>query len=146
MTKHEAFLEYELRKKRDERNAKLPEGVGKLAEHHARKQGIRWVGIDPVDAMIATLSGLLRPDEGSITLFGNELNRIPEEDLFALRARTGMVFQEGALFDSLTIRDNVAFQLIQEKVDVVKAAIAGLIGRGLSDRQDRPSTQPPPRD
>lgn len=67
--------------------------------------------------LLKLANGLLRPDAGSITLFGNELNRIPEEDLFALRARTGMVFQEGALFDSLTIRDNVAFQLIQEKVD-----------------------------
>jgi len=39
-----------------------------------------------------------------------------EEDLFPLRTRTGMVFQEGALFDSLTVRDNVAYQLIQEGV------------------------------
>ena len=41
---------------------------------------------------------------------------MPEEKLFPLRARTGMVFQEGALFDSLTVRDNVAYQLIQERV------------------------------
>jgi phospholipid/cholesterol/gamma-HCH transport system ATP-binding protein len=41
---------------------------------------------------------------------------LPEEQLFPLRTRTGMVFQEGALFDSLTVRDNVAFQLIQERV------------------------------
>jgi phospholipid/cholesterol/gamma-HCH transport system ATP-binding protein len=39
-----------------------------------------------------------------------------EDNLFPLRARTGMVFQEGALFDSLTIRDNVAYQLIGERV------------------------------
>ena len=41
---------------------------------------------------------------------------MPEEALFPLRTRTGMVFQEGALFDSLTVRDNVAYQLIQERV------------------------------
>jgi phospholipid/cholesterol/gamma-HCH transport system ATP-binding protein len=41
---------------------------------------------------------------------------MPEEQLFALRARTGMVFQEGALFDSLSVRDNVAYQLVQERV------------------------------
>ena len=41
---------------------------------------------------------------------------MPEEQLFPLRIRTGMVFQEGALFDSLTVRDNVAYQLIQERV------------------------------
>ena len=39
-------------------------------------------------------------------LFGEDISSIPEDQLFALRARTGMVFQEGALFDSLTVRDN----------------------------------------
>ena len=59
--------------------------------------------------------GLLRPDQGSIQLFGQPIATMPEEQLFPLRERTGMVFQEGALFDSLTVRDNVAFQLIQEQ-------------------------------
>jgi len=66
--------------------------------------------------LLKLINGLLRPDAGSILLFGEEISRMPEEDLFSLRARTGMVFQEGALFDSLTIRDNVAYQLIQERV------------------------------
>jgi phospholipid/cholesterol/gamma-HCH transport system ATP-binding protein len=60
--------------------------------------------------------GLLRPTHGSIQLFGQEISDMPEEELFALRKRTGMVFQEGALFDSLSVRDNVAYQLIQENV------------------------------
>jgi phospholipid/cholesterol/gamma-HCH transport system ATP-binding protein len=60
--------------------------------------------------------GLLRPDQGSVRLFGDDISRMPEEQLFSLRSRTGMVFQEGALFDSLTVRDNVAYQLIQERV------------------------------
>jgi len=66
--------------------------------------------------LLKLVNGLLRPDEGSIELFGQEIAGMPEEQLFALRTRTGMVFQEGALFDSLTVRDNVAFQLIQERV------------------------------
>jgi len=60
--------------------------------------------------------GLLKPDLGAVTLLGNSIARMPEQQLFALRARSGMVFQEGALFDSLTVRDNVAYQLIQERV------------------------------
>lgn len=60
--------------------------------------------------------GLLKPDLGAVLLFGQSIARMPEENLFALRARSGMVFQEGALFDSLTVRDNVAYQLIQEQV------------------------------
>ena len=66
--------------------------------------------------LLKLVNGLLRPDEGSILLFGEEISDMPEEQLFPLRARTGMVFQEGALFDSLTVRDNVAYQLIQEQV------------------------------
>ena len=59
---------------------------------------------------------LLRPDAGSIFLFGEEITSMKEEKLFPMRTRIGMVFQEGALFDSLTVRDNVAYQLIQEQV------------------------------
>ena len=61
-------------------------------------------------------NGLLRPDRGHIQLFGEEIADMPEWKLFPLRVRTGMVFQESALFDSLTVRDNVAYQLIQERV------------------------------
>jgi len=65
--------------------------------------------------LLKLANGLLRPDSGSIHLFGQEISELPEQDLFVLRTRTGMVFQEGALFDSLTVRDNVAYQLIQEE-------------------------------
>jgi phospholipid/cholesterol/gamma-HCH transport system ATP-binding protein len=66
--------------------------------------------------LLKLANGLMRPDEGSILLFGEEISHMPEEQLFPLRTRTGMVFQEGALFDSLSVRDNVAYQLIQERV------------------------------
>jgi len=65
--------------------------------------------------LLKLANGLLCPDEGSIYLFGQEISQMPEADLFALRTRTGFVFQEGALFDSLTVRDNVAYQFIQEE-------------------------------
>jgi phospholipid/cholesterol/gamma-HCH transport system ATP-binding protein len=66
--------------------------------------------------LLKLANGLLRPDQGDIFLLGEEISRMREQDLFPLRTRTGMVFQEGALFDSLTVRDNVAYQLIQEKI------------------------------
>ncbi len=66
--------------------------------------------------LLKLANGLLRPDEGSVLLFGEDIARMREEALFPLRIRTGMVFQEGALFDSLAVRDNVAYQLIQEEV------------------------------
>ncbi len=66
--------------------------------------------------LLKLANGLLSPDSGSILLFGQNIAHMREEKLFALRTRTGMVFQEGALFDSLTVRDNVAYQLIQENI------------------------------
>jgi phospholipid/cholesterol/gamma-HCH transport system ATP-binding protein len=66
--------------------------------------------------LLKLIIGLLPPKEGSILLFGEDISRLPEEHLFPLRARAGMVFQESALVDSLTVRDNVAYQLIQERV------------------------------
>jgi len=64
--------------------------------------------------LLKLVNGLLRPDKGQIVLFGEEIARKPEEELFPLRARTGMVFQESALFDSLTVRDNVGYLLVQQ--------------------------------
>jgi phospholipid/cholesterol/gamma-HCH transport system ATP-binding protein len=61
-------------------------------------------------------NGLHCPDRGKILLFGENIVKVPEAQLFPMRSRTGMVFQEGALFDSLSVRDNVAYQLIQERV------------------------------
>ena len=66
--------------------------------------------------LLKLANGLLSPESGSVFLFGEDIGQMPEEMLFPLRTRTGMVFQEGALFDSLTVRDNVAYQLIQERV------------------------------
>ena len=59
--------------------------------------------------------GLLKPDSGRILVLGNDVTQTPEEDLFALRAKIGMVFQESALFDSLTVRENVGYRLIEER-------------------------------
>jgi phospholipid/cholesterol/gamma-HCH transport system ATP-binding protein len=64
--------------------------------------------------LLKAVNGLVRPRFGSVRLFGQEITALPEDSLFPLRARTGMVFQEGALFDSLTVRDNVAYQLLQD--------------------------------
>lgn len=64
--------------------------------------------------LLKLCNGLLRPTAGRVVLFGDDISHMSEEMLFPLRTRTGMVFQEGALFDSITVRDNVAYQLIQE--------------------------------
>jgi phospholipid/cholesterol/gamma-HCH transport system ATP-binding protein len=66
--------------------------------------------------LLKLADGLLRPDSGRILVFGEEISSMREEDLYPFRTRIGIVFQEGALFDSLTVRDNVAFRLMEERV------------------------------
>ncbi len=66
--------------------------------------------------LLKLANGLIRPDSGRITIFGEDLGKLKEDDLFALRAHIGMVFQEGALFDSLTVRDNVAYRLNEARI------------------------------
>ncbi|HVG91115.1 MAG TPA: ATP-binding cassette domain-containing protein, partial [Alphaproteobacteria bacterium] len=58
--------------------------------------------------------GLLQPDQGHIYVLGHDITTMSEEELFDLRSKVGIVFQESALFDSLTVRDNVAFRLMEE--------------------------------
>ena len=59
-------------------------------------------------------NGLLRPDKGTVCVFGKDLSQLSERELFELRAHAGMVFQESALFDSLTVEDNVAYRLHED--------------------------------
>jgi phospholipid/cholesterol/gamma-HCH transport system ATP-binding protein len=61
-------------------------------------------------------NGLLKPDSGTISLFGQRIDTMSEQDLFKIRARIGMVFQESALFDSLSVEDNVAYRLHEERM------------------------------
>jgi phospholipid/cholesterol/gamma-HCH transport system ATP-binding protein len=60
--------------------------------------------------------GLVKPDSGRIYVLGEEVTAMTEQQLFGLRRRIGMVFQESALFDSMTVEDNVAFRLSEEHV------------------------------
>jgi phospholipid/cholesterol/gamma-HCH transport system ATP-binding protein len=56
--------------------------------------------------------GLIRPDSGRIIVLGDDISQMSEEELFDLRGKIGMVFQESALFDSLSVRENVAYRLM----------------------------------
>jgi phospholipid/cholesterol/gamma-HCH transport system ATP-binding protein len=66
--------------------------------------------------LMKLVNGLLRPDSGSILVFGEDVTQMSETDLFKLRSRIGMVFQESALFDSLSVEDNVAYRLHEDRV------------------------------
>ena len=66
--------------------------------------------------LLKLANGLLGPDSGSIKIFGREITTMPERELYELRAHIGMVFQESALFDSMTVEDNVAYRLHEQHV------------------------------
>lgn len=59
--------------------------------------------------LLKNIVGLLRPDEGEIWIDGQEVSRLPETDYYPIRKKCGMVFQHPALFDSLTVYENIAF-------------------------------------
>lgn len=66
--------------------------------------------------LLKLANGLLQPDSGRVFIFGFDINALTERDMYRLRESIGTVFQEGALFDSLTVRDNVGFRLEEDHV------------------------------
>src|SRR5207302_6852803 len=89
--------------------------------------------------------GLIRPDNGRIFALGHEITAMKEDQLFDLRGHIGMVFQESALFDSLTVRENVAYRLEEEHLSPEEAerrAGASLRLVGPEDTPDPVSTEP----
>ena len=75
--------------------------------------------------------GLLKPDAGKIWVNGQLVNDYTEEQMMKVRADIGMVFQEGALFDSLTVAENVGFKLYEETdqpLDVVRKRVEEVLG------------------
>lgn len=91
--------------------------------------------------VLKLILGLLRPDSGTILVNGQDIGQMSERELLTLRADIGMVFQEHALFDSLTVNENVGYRLYEETqtpVDEVRARVAEVLGFiGLEDFMDR---------
>ncbi len=67
--------------------------------------------------LLKIVAGLLRPDAGSVRVMGREVTSMTEHELLDFRRQMGFVFQEGALFDSLTVAENVAYRLREERLE-----------------------------
>jgi phospholipid/cholesterol/gamma-HCH transport system ATP-binding protein len=76
--------------------------------------------------------GLVRPNSGKVWLFGEEITHLREQDLFDMRARVGILFQEGGLFDSLTVAENVAYPLTNQRALRRAATESGSNGNGAA--------------
>ena len=72
--------------------------------------------------------GLLTPETGRVFLFGQDITKLKEQDLFDIRARVGILFQEGGLFDSLNIEENVAYPLENQRALKTAAGANGSSG------------------
>ncbi len=62
--------------------------------------------------LLKTAVGLLRPESGRVWVFGQDISGMQEQELFGIRSKIGVLFQEGGLFDSLNIEDNVSYPLV----------------------------------
>ena len=91
--------------------------------------------------LLRLVMGLLRPDDGSILVDGQRVDQMTEHDLLRLRGDIGMLFQENALFDSLTVAENVGYRLYEETdlpVDQVRDRVQEVMGFvGLAEFGDR---------
>jgi len=80
--------------------------------------------------LLKHMNGLLRPDTGSVEVEGTRLESLDEDGLVPVRRRVSMLFQQGALFDSLTVGDNVAFPLREHRMlaeDAIPARVAEVL-------------------
>jgi phospholipid/cholesterol/gamma-HCH transport system ATP-binding protein len=84
--------------------------------------------------LLKLVLGLEKPDSGSIIIDNQEITHLSEQQLYAVRDKIGMVFQEGALFDSLSVGENVAFKLresgsyAEEEIDEIVQKLLGFVG------------------
>src|SRR5271163_3445994 len=82
---------------------------------HGETKALFGVAGSGKSTLLKLAMGLMKPDSGRIFVLGEEITSMNEQQLFELRRRVGIVFQESALFDSLKVYENVAYRLMEEK-------------------------------
>ena len=91
--------------------------------------------------ILKLMLGLLRPDSGTVWVLGHRVDTMTEEQLMGVRHHMGMVFQEGALFDSFTVGENVGYKLYEETImpiDEVQKRVDEVLGFvGLAEHIDK---------
>src|SRR5271163_3636143 len=83
---------------------------------HGETKALFGVAGSGKSTLLKLAMGLMRPDSGRIYVLGEEITHMTEQELFELRRRVGIVFQESALFDSMKVYENVAFRLMEEGI------------------------------
>jgi len=83
--------------------------------------------------LIKCIIGLLEPDKGTIEMFGNNIPDLNHEELDKIRAKVGFLFQSNALYDSMTVRQNLEFPLRRHWIQVMQQEVDKLVQEALSD-------------
>jgi phospholipid/cholesterol/gamma-HCH transport system ATP-binding protein len=83
--------------------------------------------------LIKIISGLLKPDSGLVKVLGKEVPKITAKELQILRLKIGFSFQNSALYDSMTVKENLAFPLVRTQPSITKKDVAIAIDKVLED-------------
>ncbi|RAK02037.1 phospholipid/cholesterol/gamma-HCH transport system ATP-binding protein [Larkinella arboricola] len=83
--------------------------------------------------LIKIISGLLEPDEGTVNVLGQDVSQLNSRELDALRLKIGFSFQSSALYDSMTVRENLEFPLIRNVRNLSRAEINKAVEEALED-------------
>lgn len=83
--------------------------------------------------LIKCIIGLITPDHGSINVFGQEITGLDSEELDKIRARVGFLFQSNALYDSMTVRENLEFPLRRHWIQVTQDEVNQMVMDALDD-------------
>lgn len=83
--------------------------------------------------LVKCIAGLIEPDKGTVKVFGQELGKLHKSELNRLRGRIGYLFQYSALYDSMTVRQNLAFPLRRHHKEKGKKEVTGMIEEALHD-------------
>ncbi len=83
--------------------------------------------------LIKCIIGLMKPDEGKISVFGDDVAEISHDELDRMRTRVGFLFQSNALYDSMTVRENLEFSLRRHWFQVSQSEIDGMVQEALEN-------------
>jgi len=83
--------------------------------------------------LIKCIIGLLKPDKGSITVLGDDVTVLNDDELDKVRTKMGFLFQGNALYDSMTVRENLEFPLRRHWTDLTQAKVDAMVKEGLEN-------------
>jgi len=83
--------------------------------------------------LIKCIIGLLKPDSGTINVFGKSITDLDHDNLDRIRAKVGFLFQSNALYDSMTIRENLEFPLRRHWIEISRSEVDDLVSEALSN-------------